>query len=106
MRHGQKARSRCTKDGTDTDHGADQRVCVPSEPLPAWVLARRQAIGDQIRAAREGHQPWISQETLGELVGVDRKTINRIEQGAYATSVDSLIRIADALDVPLADLVR
>lgn len=79
---------------------------MPSEPLPAWVITRRQAIGANIRAARERQHPKISQEKLGELVGLDRKTINRIEQGTHATLLDSLIRIAEALNVPLAELVR
>jgi transcriptional regulator with XRE-family HTH domain len=77
---------------------------VPSDPLPARVLARRQAIGDHIRAARTERK--LTQEKLGELTGLDRKTINRIEQGAYATLIDHLILIADALDTPLVDLVR
>ncbi|WP_393075382.1 helix-turn-helix transcriptional regulator [Streptomyces sp. LN704] len=77
---------------------------MPTDPLPARVLARRQAIGDRIRAARTERK--ITQEKLGELVGADRKTINRIEQGSYATTIDRLILIADALETPLADLVR
>lgn len=40
------------------------------------------------------------------MVGLDRKTINRIEQGTHSTLVDHLLLIADALGVPLADLVR
>lgn len=95
---------RCTKDGTDNDHGADQRVCVPTDPLPDWVITRRQAIGDHVRAARTERK--ISQETLGELTGLDRKTVNRIEQGAYATLIDHLLLIAEALDIPLTELVR
>ncbi|MFG2372534.1 helix-turn-helix domain-containing protein [Streptomyces sp. NPDC048504] len=79
---------------------------MPSEPLPAWVLTRRQAIGDNIRAARERQHPKISQEKLGELTGLDRKTVNRIEQGSYSTLLDHLLLIADALNVPLAELVR
>lgn len=79
---------------------------MPSEPLPAWVHARRQAIGDNIRAARERQHPKISQEKLGELADLDRKTINRIEQGTHATLIDHLLLIADALGVPLAELVR
>jgi transcriptional regulator with XRE-family HTH domain len=43
---------------------------------------------------------------LGELSDIDRQTINRIEQGHAAPRIDSLIRIAEALDVDLADLVR
>ncbi|KUN03128.1 hypothetical protein AQI95_24525 [Streptomyces yokosukanensis] len=77
---------------------------MPSDPLPAWVLTRRQAVGDAIRAARGRRQ--LSQEALGELTGLDRKTINRIEQGTHSTLLDHLLLIADALDVPLADLVR
>lgn len=76
---------------------------MPSDPLPDWVLTRRRAIGDHVRAARTDRK--ISQEKLGEKTGLDRKTINRIEQGAYATLIDHLLLIADALDVPLRDLV-
>ncbi|MGY5048323.1 helix-turn-helix domain-containing protein [Streptomyces sp. 900105755] len=77
---------------------------MPTDPLPAWVLTRRRAIGDAIRAQREREK--LSQEKLGELTGIDRKTVNRIEQGTYPTDIDRLLLIADALGVPLADLVR
>jgi len=77
---------------------------VPTDPLPNWVITRRRAIGDQVRAARETRK--LSQEKLGELVGLDRKTVNRIEQGTHGTLIDHLILIAAVLDTPLADLVR
>jgi transcriptional regulator with XRE-family HTH domain len=78
---------------------------VPSPaPQPDWVLIRRRAIGDRIRAARLHAN--LTQETLAELAGMDRQAINRIEQGHQSPLVDNLIRIADALDIPLADLVR
>lgn len=77
---------------------------MPSDPLPDWVPARRRQIGDHIRAARKGRK--LSQEKLAEFAGLDRKTVNRIELGVHATSVDHLLLIADVLDVPLADLVR
>ena len=77
---------------------------MPTDPVPPWVITRRQSIGDKVRAARTAK--GITQEQLAERVGLDRKTVNRIEQGAYATLIDYLILIADALDVPLADLVR
>jgi transcriptional regulator with XRE-family HTH domain len=72
--------------------------------MPDWVLTRRRAIGDAIRAARTARK--LTQETLGEATGLDRKTINRIEQGTHSTLLDHLLLIADALGVPLADLVR
>lgn len=77
---------------------------MPSAPPPDWVLDRRRAIGDQIRAARR--EAGLSQEKLAELAGMDRQAINRIEQGHQSPLVDNLIRIADALDVPLSELVR
>lgn len=77
---------------------------MPSDPLPDWVITRRQAIGNQVRAART--EKRLSQEKLGELTGLDRKTINRLEQGAHASLIDHLLLIAGALDVPLTDLVR
>lgn len=77
---------------------------VPTDPLPAWVVTRRRAIGDNVRAARKAK--GLSQEKLAELTGLDRKTVNRIEQGAYATLIDHLIAIAHVLDIPLAELVR
>lgn len=77
---------------------------MPSAPPPDWVLARRRVIGDHIRDARL--EANLTQEKLAELAGMDRQSINRIEQGHQAALIDNLIRIADALAVPLADLVR
>lgn len=77
---------------------------MPSAPPPDWVVDRRRAIGNHIRAARA--EVSLTQEKLAELAGMDRQSINRIEQGHQAALVDNLIRIADALGVPLADLVR
>lgn len=77
---------------------------MPSAPPPAWVIDRRRVIGDHIRAARL--ESNLTQEKLAELAGMDRQSINRIEQGHQAALIDNLIRIAHALNVPLADLVR
>ena len=77
---------------------------LPSPPPDDRVLARRRAIGEQIRTTRRTAK--LTQEALGERAGVDRQSINRIENGHQAASIDTLIRIAYALDTPLADLVR
>lgn len=77
---------------------------MPADPQPDRVLTRRRAIGARIRTARlaEG----LTQERLGELVDADRKTINRIEYAISDPSLSLLIRIADAIGVDLADLMR
>lgn len=77
---------------------------MPSPPVPDWVLNRRRAVGDNVRAARL--QAKLTQEKLAELAGMDRQAINRIEQGHASPLLDNLIRIADALDVPLSELVQ
>lgn len=41
----------------------------------------------------------FSQETLGKVIGVDRKTINRIENGHFSPNLDTLVRIFAALDI-------
>ena len=77
---------------------------LSAPPPDDWVLARRRAIGEQIRTARRARK--VTQEALAEAAGLDRQSINRIENGHQAAFIDSLIRIAHALDIPLADLVR
>lgn len=75
-----------------------------SVPPPAWVITRRRAIGDRIRAARLN--AGYTQEQVALRVPMDRATYNRIEQGHAAALIDSLILIADVIGVPLSDLVR
>ncbi|MFC8267832.1 helix-turn-helix transcriptional regulator [Streptomyces cinereoruber] len=76
---------------------------MPSEQ-PAWVLSRRQTIGGRIRAAREHAN--LSQLQLASLVGVDHKTIHRIEYGISDPGLGLLLQIAHAVGVPLSELVQ
>ncbi|MEU6342237.1 helix-turn-helix transcriptional regulator [Streptomyces sp. NPDC046977] len=68
------------------------------------VLARRRAIGHHIREARRAAN--LTQEALAERAGVDRQAISIIENGHASPLLDTLLAIADGLDMPLADLVR
>lgn len=77
---------------------------MPSAPPPDWILAQRRAVGDRIRTLRTWRN--LTQERLGERASMDRQAMNRIEQGHQSPSLDTLIRIAAALCVPLAELVR
>ncbi|MFR0351770.1 helix-turn-helix domain-containing protein [Streptomyces sediminimaris] len=77
---------------------------MPLDPLPDWVPSRQQAIGTRIRDRRRDAD--LSQVDLGELVGRDHKTIHRWETAATAPTLVDLLLLADALGVPLADLVR
>lgn len=77
---------------------------MPSEPIPEQVLARRRAIGVQIRQARESAE--LTQERLAERSDLDRVTVVRIETGVASAKLDHLLMIANALGVPLSYLVR
>ena len=74
------------------------------DPLPDWVPRRRHQIGLQLRDARRAKK--LSQLQLGERIGRDHKTISRWENALTAPDLNDLLLIADALNVPLADLVR
>jgi len=46
----------------------------------------------------------LSQEALAERCGVDRKSISRMETGAFSPSLDRVWRLADALGVSIDEL--
>ncbi|MFB6811265.1 helix-turn-helix transcriptional regulator [Streptomyces sp. NPDC056387] len=77
---------------------------VPTDPPPAWTHTRRRAIGSRLREARTA--AGLSQERLADMAGVDRKTIVRLESGTSDVRLGTWLRIARAVGVPLADLVR
>ncbi|MEG2266248.1 MAG: helix-turn-helix transcriptional regulator [Acinetobacter sp.] len=47
----------------------------------------------------------MSQEVLSGLVGIDRSHLGKIENGYKNASVDTLWRIAEALDLKLSTLI-
>lgn len=63
-----------------------------------------QTVADQLMVLRA--ERGLSQARLAELAGVDRKTINRIENGHFSPSLDTLTRLSVVLKCRLADLVE
>ena len=61
------------------------------------------AIGGRIKLYRTKKQ--LSQEDLGNEIGVTRKHLSKIEIGERAPTLDLLILIANALDVSADDLL-
>jgi len=47
----------------------------------------------------------LSQADLADLAGVDRKTINRIENGHFSPSLDTLTRLSVVLKCGLIELL-
>ena len=57
----------------------------------------------RLRELREGR--GMSQAELSEASGIHRVSIARYELGIIVPTVDSLARLADALDVPMSELI-
>ncbi len=58
--------------------------------------------GKRIKELRK--QKKLTQEQLGELVGINYKQIGNIETGTYFTTMQTLEKIAKALDVEINEL--
>ncbi|NUP16582.1 MAG: helix-turn-helix transcriptional regulator [Streptomyces sp.] len=71
---------------------------------PQWIPDALRTLGTRIRAQRLHRN--LTQEQLAERAGIDRSTVQRIEGGLNDPRHSHLLRIARALDTPLADLVR
>ena len=75
---------------------ADLRERVVGEPEEGWLFAR---IAEQVveqRAAR-----GLSQQELAALCGTTQSAIARFERGGRPARIDTLLRIAEALDCEL-----
>lgn len=66
-------------------------------------MAKRPPITNRVRELREQHGQ-ISQQALGDAVGVTRQTIIAIEQGRYSPSLETSFRIARQFGVGLEDV--
>ncbi|WP_060905266.1 helix-turn-helix domain-containing protein [Streptomyces scabiei] len=77
----------------------------PSDPSDSyWLLTERRAIGDRVRVARLHRN--MTQERLYLSAGVSRAALQDIEAGASDARLSTLLRIARALGIHAADLLR
>lgn len=94
---------RANDDGTDMPTYVSRMVRFLSKHhydlLGESVQDRRAEIGERIRQLRE--KRGYSLAELGELVGLKYANVRSIEEGKYATTLDILNKIADALCVKL-----
>lgn len=79
------------------------RVPILRAPLDFSEDDLYRAIGERVRDARSG--VGLTQEGLGEVVGLGRTSITNLEQGRQHISVMTLYRLASALGMNPADLL-
>ena len=63
----------------------------------------KQAVGVQIQSIRKYRN--VSQEELAARVGIDAKSLSRIERGMHYPSLDTLEKIQVELDVEMKDFL-
>jgi len=79
------------------------RVPARRNPRPDWVRSRQIALGKRIADLRRAAD--LSQEELGNRMGVERRTIQRYENAVTDPRYADLLLLARALRVPLGDLI-
>ena len=77
----------------------------PSEStMKRDVKNMRAVLAERLYELRSANE--LSQAFLAELAGVDRKTINRIENGHFSPALDTIVRLSVALGIAPSDLLR
>jgi len=69
--------------------------------IPSDDSAKR--IGGRVRALRE--KKGLSVQALADRAGMQRPNLSRLELGKHRPSLETLERVADALGVPVADII-
>ena len=83
---------------------ASHRVkSTPEKQMQRLIDEAEQALSERLYHIRT--ERGLTQTELSAFAGVDRKTVNRIENGHFSPSMDTLIRLSIVLKVPLAKLV-
>ena len=62
--------------------------------------------GENIKLAVARKLKGFSQGQLAEAAGVSRVTVARLERGKYSPNMKTLARIANALGVPVTELIE
>jgi putative transcriptional regulator len=62
------------------------------------------AVAEKLREARIKRQ--MSQHELAERCGIDRKTVNRIENEHFSPNLNTLLRLCMAMSIKPQDLFR
>ena len=71
--------------------------------LKREVKDMRKILADRLFELRTDAE--ISQARLAEIAGVDRKTINRIENGHFSPALDTIVRLSVALGITPSTLL-
>lgn len=72
--------------------------------LKRSVRDKRLSVAEKLFELRQDNN--LSQARLAEIAGVDRKTINRIENGHFSPALDTIVRLCVALGVNPSEFLK
>jgi len=76
----------------------------PSKTTSKFIKVKKQLYAEKLRNRRKALK--MSQSKLAYLTGLDRKTINRIENGHFSPSLDTMLRIALVLKLNVSEAIN
>ena len=74
------------------------------EMKKADLIKAERKVADKLRGFRV--EQGLSQHALADKSGIDRKTVNRIENGHFSPSLNTLFRLCDTLSVKVSEVVK
>ena len=89
--------------GKQAELKGDGSASKVSSPAPPMNNGRDVELGARIRAARK--ERGLTLEALGKMAGVTRSFISQVENNVAAPSIDTLRKLANALETPVFALV-
>lgn len=77
---------------------------MPKQPPRDAVNEAVKAFGDRMRERR--NQLGISQEVAAERIGMHWSAYSRLERGQRSVRLETILKIAEGLDIDPGDLIR
>ena len=78
-------------------------MVISQRTLKVKSSLQQEVVADQLRKQRIKAE--FSQDELAKLAGIDRKTINRIENGHYSPTLDTITRLCVVLKITPGNLL-
>ncbi len=78
-------------------------MVISQKILKAKISTQQELVAKQLRKLRIDAE--MSQDNLAQLAGIDRKTINRIENGHFSPTLDTITRVCFVLKITPSNLL-
>ncbi len=78
-------------------------MVISQKILKAKISTQQELVAKQLRKLRIDAE--MSQDNLAQLAGIDRKTINRIENGHFSPTLDTITRVCVVLTITPSNLL-